>query len=151
MINEILNNIPTANPKFDNTPYATWSSTPPARKGKIGEEIAKCILQEDGNTITDRETKTHDFIMNGKKTEVKTAFEAQDKDEFMVYGYDPTSDASYWLVQLVRPTGVSAYRLDRKNWSNLYIKKSGGGGTLTSFTEQQLAESGAQKLYSVAA
>ena len=151
MINEILNNITSSNPKFDETPYATWATTPPARKGKIGEEIAKCLLQEDGYTISAREAKTHDFIMNGKKTEDKTAFEAQDKDEFMVYGYDPTSDASYWLVQLVRPTGVSAYRLDRNDWSNLYIKKSGGGGTLTSFTEQQLAESGAIKLYSVAA
>ena len=80
MITEILNNIPTANPKFDNTPYSTWSSTPPARKGKIGEEIAKCILQEDGWTVEPREAKTHDFILNGKKTEVKTAFEAQDKD-----------------------------------------------------------------------
>ena len=89
--------------------------------------------------------------MNGKKTEVKTAFEARDKNDFMVYGYDPTSDASYWVVQLVRPTGISAYRLDRKNWSNLYIKKSGGGGTLTQFTEEQMIESGAMKLYTVAA
>ena len=149
MLKNILENITTANPKFDGTPYQNWSSTPPARKGKIGEEVARCILTQGGHKVEDREAKTHDIVLNGKKTEIKTAFEARDKDDFMVYGYDPTSDASYWLVQLVKPTGISAYLLDRKNWSNLYIKKSGGGGTLTSFTEDRMEECGAQLLYAV--
>ncbi len=146
-VNKILSNITKPNYKFDNSVYREWCAAHTVTKGAVGEKIAWAALEDKGFNVSKRVAKTHDMVVNGKKTEVKTAFEQRDLNRFIVYGFDATSDASYWLVQLVRPESITAYRLDRVNWSTLQIDKSGGGGTLTVFTEEEMIASGAEVLY----
>ena len=146
-IKEALSTIKGTNHKFVGSPFEEWSAAHTVSKGAAGERVAKGALEEAGFDVKPRDSKTHDLIADGKRYEVKTSFESRDHDGFLVYGFDPTSDASYWLVQLIRPTSIVGYRLDRTTWANLYIRKSGGGGTLTDFTEAEMIEAGATCLY----
>ena len=136
MINTILNKIDAANPKFVNTPLEQWSLTPATSKGAIGEEIAETILKDAGFTVGPRQSKEHDRIVDGKKVEIKTAFEKKDEDSFVFYGYDAATDPHYWLYQLVTPTVIYLFKMDRKQMAEIYLGNSRKNQMFTTTVDQ---------------
>ena len=123
-VNTILNNINPCNPKFEGTKFESWSTSPATSKGRIGEEVAKAIFEENGDTVLPRSTKEHDLIINNKKVEVKTAFERKCSKDFSLYGIDATEDWHWALFQLVTPKGIYGFKVDRATLANIYLSKT---------------------------
>ena len=123
-INSILNSIEVTNPKFIGSKFEDWSNTPATRKGFIGEQMVQAILESHGHKVSQRITKEHDLIVNGKKVEIKTAFLKRDKDVFSFYGYDATEDPHYWLLQLVSPDNITIVKMDRKAMAGIHLGKT---------------------------
>ena len=141
MIKEILNNIDSANHKFDNSQFKEWAATPATTKGKIGEDIAAEILMDLGHVVTQRVSKEHDMVVDGKKVEVKTAFLKKDSDTFSFYGYDATEDPHYWLYQFVYPQEIVMVAMTRKDMADIYLGKTRKNQMMT-VTMEQMVDAG---------
>ena len=123
-VKTLLTDIEPMNIKFKGTIVEQWSLLPATSKGTKGEEVAEAILTGLGRTVKNRESKEHDRIIDGKKVEIKTAFEKKCSEKFSIYGYDPVEDPHYWIYQLVSTSGIYLFSMDRQQMANVYLAKS---------------------------
>lgn len=122
-IKEILNNIKDHNNLFENSEFKEWYHQAPASKGKTGEKIFESMMQQQGKKTSERTSRKHDLIVDGKKVEVKTIFKKVD-GLHTLYGYDATDDAHWWAILMVEPEMVTVVKMDRNTMGNIYLSNS---------------------------
>lgn len=146
-ITQLLSSINPANPKFAESAFLNWSLLPATSKGKMGEEVAKELLKENGYEVAERNSKEHDYICNGKMIELKTAFLKKDSDYFTFYGYDATEDPHFWDLQFVFPEEIFIIRMDRKAMADIYLGKTRKNTMFTITLEDALDAQGETVAY----
>ena len=120
----ILNTIDNSHPKFEKSIFRELASASAKQKGTIGEDITKSLLSDEGFEVTDRCSKEHDCMVNGKMVEIKTAMERKDDEIFTFYGYDPTEDPHYWVFTFISPNDIYVIKMTRCNMAEIILGKT---------------------------
>lgn len=125
ILNTIKANLSSSNSKYNNSIYSDWNKTSIQNKGKVGEAVAETILVNNGHLVGARMNTTHDRMVDGKKVEIKTLFQAEQLDTYKFYGFNPTDDAHYWLLVFVTPKDdVVLVKMDREAIAKMYTWES---------------------------
>lgn len=141
-VKNILENVTSINPKFIGSEFFEWSLQQPTAKGNTGEKIVEALFTEAGSTVLPKEDDEHDRIIDGKKVEIKTAFLKTHSDLFTFYGYDPTDNPHYWLINLVYPNRICVVKMTRESFGNIKLGKSRKNIMITATEETLLAAGG---------
>ena len=144
MITKIIADATNKKSKYTGTSVEAWSNAHPVTSGvTIGEAVAEHIMTERGMRVEPRQSTTHDRVVNGKKTEIKTAFQAEDKESYTFYGYDPTDDPHQWLFQFVAPDEeITLVTMDRVAMSHMYLRESKGAFMLNTTIDEMVLSGG---------
>ena len=121
----INNNLTTPNSKYSAGKYASWNQTSIQNKGKVGEEVAEAILVSNGHLVGHRTSSEHDKVVDGKRVEIKTLFQAENSNTYKFYGFNPTDDAHYWQLVFVTPSDdIILIKMDREAIAKMYTWES---------------------------
>ena len=142
-VKNILENVKAINHKFIGSEFLEWSLQQPTAKGVTGEKVVESLLTASGYDVKPRTDKEHDLLVDGKKVEIKTAFLKADSDLFTFYGYDPTDNPHYWLINLVYPNRICVVKMTRENFGNVRLGKSRKNIMVTT-TEDTLLSAGGE-------
>lgn len=143
MIEEIILNNFGTNPKYAESPYKIWQMAPIQTKGtKIGENVAEYLLSRLGFNVGPREDSEHDRMIDGKKVEIKTAFEPIESNRFVFYGYNPVDNPHYWVFQFVKPDSITLIKMDRVSMAQMHLRDSKGAFMFDTTVEEMLEAGG---------
>ena len=145
MIIDIIKEATDKPSKYKGTAVEAWSNAHPVTSGvTIGEAVAELLMSDAGYEVLPRSSTQHDRIVDGKKTEIKTAFQAEDNDNYLFYGYKPTDDPHQWVFQFVQPDEtITLVVMDRVSMSHVYLRES-KGAFMFSTTLQEMIDAGGE-------